>query len=88
MTSAMTAGCVFATRMNSSVVSPSMSLEASGSEGVSSRRTDARGLDKLRASEPASHASRASESCESCESSCEPCETEVRRKENPFFGES
>ena len=38
--------------------------------------------------EPASHASRASESCESCESSCEPCETEVRRKENPFFGES
>ena len=46
------------------------------------------GLDKLRASEPASHSSRASESCESCESSCEPCETEVRRKENPFFGES
>ena len=44
-----------------------------------------RGLDKLRASEPASHASRASESCES---SCEPCEREVRRKENPFFGES
>ena len=35
------------------------------------------GLDKLRASEPASHASRASESCESCESSCEPCETDV-----------
>ena len=35
MTSVMTAGCVFATRMNSSV-SPSMSLEASGSEGVSS----------------------------------------------------
>ena len=32
------------------------------------------GLDKLRASEPASHASRASESCES---SCEPCETDV-----------
>ena len=49
------------------------------------------GLDKLRASEPASHASLASESCESCEScesSCEPCEREVRRKENPFFGES
>ena len=42
MTSAMTAGCVFVTRMNSSV-SPSMSLEASGSEGVSSWRTDARG---------------------------------------------
>ena len=35
------------------------------------------GLDKLRASEPASHASRASESCESCESSCVPCETDV-----------
>ena len=46
-----------------------------------------RGLDKLRASEPASHVCRASESCESCESSCEPCETEVRKKENPFFGE-
>ena len=42
MTSTMTAGCVFATRMNSSVL-PSMSLEASGSEGVSSWRTDARG---------------------------------------------
>ena len=49
---------------------------------------EGQGLDKLRASEPASHASRASESCESCESSCEPCETEVRKKENPFFGES
>ena len=37
----------------------------------------AMGLDKLRASEPASHASRASKSCESCKSSCEPCETDV-----------